>query len=504
MVVAVRADLHDLAAEGTGQGAVLALGIHDDNIVVGSERDIHNGGLHAHRLAGAGNTEIKSMGRGKQLAVTDNGILADLVDAVGQAAGVLDLLRPERDRYGAALRGESVQRVDAAQAVGQGGVQAVLLLKTRRRYIAKMLLADGNQTFCVGVQLFHAVGGMDDGNEGEDHALVVLRQIVHEAARVFPLLLHCAGNFGGKVVLAVLPLLPAGNVRLHAEDDRFNLFHGLVRRHRDHVDRQDQIAGILGQIGNEIVRQEGRIGAQEQDAPELVSKLEVIAFEADTVRADQITEVLTRSHKAVIVIVEILLIAGTEEVMQHTEPVIVSGRGDAGVQAGKGLLQICPGAAEIGLAFLDLPFGDGECHKAFLDKIVALRRPAFHNAVGFLPVVVEPVILVREKDTALKLCRVEPVVDNGDLGGGVGRHRIERPTVGAENALPRLLRGGYVVYICELPAPTVLVADLPNAVGVDALDRDALLDGARHLHFHALALVGGCKGFNQSLHAPFC
>ena len=82
--------------------------------------------------------------------------------------------------------------------------------------------------------------------------------------------------------------------------------------------------------------------------------------------------------------------------MQHTEPVIVSGRGDAGVKAGKGLLQICSGTAEIGLAFLDLPFGDGERHKAFLDKIVALRRPAFHNAVGFLPVVVEPVILVRE------------------------------------------------------------------------------------------------------------
>ena len=230
----------------------------------------------------------------------------------------------------------------------------------------------------------------------------------------------------------------------------------------------------------------------------------MVAFERNTVRTNQISEVFASPHKAVIVIVEILLITGTEEVMQHTEPVIVSGRGDAGVQAGKGLLQVCPGAAEIGLAFLDFSFGDGERHKAFLDKIVALCRPAFHNAVGLLPVVVEPVILVREKDTALKLRRIEPVVDDGDLGGGVGRHRIERPTVGTEDALPRFLRGGYVVYIRELPAPGVFVANLPNAVGVDALDWDALLDRARHLYFHALALVGGCKGFNQSLHAPFC
>ena len=230
----------------------------------------------------------------------------------------------------------------------------------------------------------------------------------------------------------------------------------------------------------------------------------MITLESNTVRADQIPKISAGLHKAVIVIVEILLIAGTEEVVQHTEPVIVSGRGDAGIQAGKGLLQIRSGAAEIGLAFLDFSFGERERHKAFLDKIVALRRPAFHNAVGFLPVVVEPVILVREKDTALKLCRIEPVVDNGDLGRGVGRHRIERAAVGAENALPRLLRSGNVVYVSELPTPGVLVADLPNAVGVDALDRDALLDGARHLHFHALALVCGCKGFNQSLHAPFC
>ena len=180
------------------------------------------------------------MGRGKQLAVTDNGILADLVDAVGQAAGVLDLLRPKRDRYRAAFRGESIQRVDAAQAVGQSRVQAVLLLETRRGYIAKMLLADGDQTFRVGVQFFHTVGGVDDGNEGEDHALVILRQIVHKAPAVFPLACY---------------------IRLHAEDDAFHFLYRFIGWHRDHVDRQNQIAGILGQIGNEIVRQERGIGA---------------------------------------------------------------------------------------------------------------------------------------------------------------------------------------------------------------------------------------------------
>lgn len=66
-----------------------------------------------------------------------------------------------------------------------------------------------------------------------------------------------------------------------------------------------------------------------------------------------------------------------------------------------------------------------------------------------------------------------------------------------------LVRGGNVIHVCESPAPAVLPAYLPNAVGVDAPDGDALLDGVRDSDTHALAFVGYGKGLNQNRHAPF-
>ena len=345
---------------------------------------------------------------------------------------------------------------------------------------------------------------MNKRDEGENHALVVHGQIVHVLAGIVPLLLHRPGNLGGEVVAAVLPLLPAGYVGFHTEDDRFDLFDCFIGRHRDQVNREDKVAGIFGDVGNQIVREEGSIGTQKQGASKLVAKFKVVAPERDTIRADQVSEVLGAVHITVIVIVKILLIAGTEKVMENPQPVIVHGGLDAGVEAGEGLLQICFGPAEILCAFLDALCRDRQGDKALLDKIVALRRPVDHDPVGFLPVVVEPVVLVRKEDSPFKLCGIEPVVDDGDLGGGVRGQGVQRPAIGFEDAFLCLLRGGNIVYVGQLPAPAVLSADLPNAVGVDAPDRDGVLHGARDFELDALTLVCGCEGFNQSHHAPFC
>lgn len=95
------------------------------------------------------------------------------------------------------------------------------------------------------------------------------------------------------------------------------------------------------------------------------------------------------------------------------------------------------------------------------------------------------------------------MVDDGDLGRGIGGQRIQGGTIGFEDVALSLVRGGNVIHVCESPAPAVLPAYLPNAVGVDAPDGDALLDGVRDSDTHALAFVGYGKGLNQNRHAPF-
>ena len=82
MVLAVRRDFNDLAAQCPRNGRVLALGVDDDNVIVGGECDICNGVLHGDGFARTGHAEIERMGRDQPFAVTDQKIFRDGVDTV--------------------------------------------------------------------------------------------------------------------------------------------------------------------------------------------------------------------------------------------------------------------------------------------------------------------------------------------------------------------------------------------------------------------------------------
>ena len=113
MVLAVRGDFNDFAAQRPRNGRVLALGVNDDNVIVGRQSDVCDGILHGNRLTRTGHAEIERMGRDQPLAVTNQQIFGNGVDTVIQAAGVLNFLRPERHEDGAALRRERPQSMDA-------------------------------------------------------------------------------------------------------------------------------------------------------------------------------------------------------------------------------------------------------------------------------------------------------------------------------------------------------------------------------------------------------
>ena len=103
MVLAVRRRFHDLAAQCPRNGRILALGVDDDNIVVGGQRDVCDGIFHRYGFTGTGHAEIERMGRDQPLAVANQQVFGNGVDTIIQAAGVLNLLRPERHEDGAAL-----------------------------------------------------------------------------------------------------------------------------------------------------------------------------------------------------------------------------------------------------------------------------------------------------------------------------------------------------------------------------------------------------------------
>lgn len=96
--------------------------------ILGGECDLYQLLLGTHRLAGARHAQAEAVAVEQLGAVCHDHVLADRVLPVIDAARLQDFLGTERDQNGGALGGQRAQGLDAAQAVGQHGVEAVLLL----------------------------------------------------------------------------------------------------------------------------------------------------------------------------------------------------------------------------------------------------------------------------------------------------------------------------------------------------------------------------------------
>lgn len=81
-------------------------------------------------------------------------------------------------------------------------------------------------------------------------------RVVRSSKKLFGFLalkLHVVGNHSGEIVVLILPSLPAGNVRFHAQQEALHLTDGFIGRNGDHIDGQHEIAVWLGQLREHAV-----------------------------------------------------------------------------------------------------------------------------------------------------------------------------------------------------------------------------------------------------------
>ena len=121
-------DSNDFAAQRPNQGAVLSLRVYHDYVVVCAKDQRRQLLLCRHGLAGAGYTEEKAVAVEEISPVTDNQIVGDSIDAVVNTAFVLDLLGLERHENGGALGSQAAHGIHPLEAIGEHGIEAVLLL----------------------------------------------------------------------------------------------------------------------------------------------------------------------------------------------------------------------------------------------------------------------------------------------------------------------------------------------------------------------------------------
>ena len=132
-----------------------------------------------------------------------------------------------------------------------------------------------------------------------------------------------------------------------------------------------------------------------------------------------------------------------------------------------------------GLIYIFLVGGDGDV-------------PLLHHAVGCVgdlvrehgivlgPVSVQKIPAGREKDGFLEVLAVEPLVVDGDLGGGAGVQRIEQFGIIQEHRRLVLFGGDSVVDIRKADALGELALKLKNPIRPDTADGDGVLYGSWH------------------------
>ena len=214
------------------------------------------------------------------------------VDAVVNTARVLDLLRLEWHEDSGTFRGQGAGSVNALEAEGQYRVQGVLLLVAQNVKLTAPRPPDGLQGLGVLVKLFEVVRQMRQRDKCQHHALVAAHEVVHEFLRFAPHLLQVIGDIGGKIVVLILPLLPAGDVRFHRHNALADVAHCFVHGHGDNVDGEHHVSGIVHQFRDHLVGNKAGIFPQKQGAPHMIAQLIVIFLKGNTVRGDAVPEVM--------------------------------------------------------------------------------------------------------------------------------------------------------------------------------------------------------------------
>ena len=166
-----------------------------------------------------------------------NGIFAEV-----NAALVHDLLHLKRHQHRQALRGEGSEGIDFSRTDGEHRIQSIRLLILQRRHLAHVLSRCRQYRFRIQIQLLLGVCGNHHCDHRKHHALVTGGQVVQKLFGFLALKLHVVGNRSGEIVVLILPSLPAGDVRFHAQQETLHLTDSLVSGNGNHINGEHEIA----------------------------------------------------------------------------------------------------------------------------------------------------------------------------------------------------------------------------------------------------------------------
>ena len=503
MVGGVGGDGDDFPVEGTDQGRILPLRVDDDHIAVPSGGQLEHLGLRIHRFARAGDTQHQAVAVLELPPVDEDQVAGDLVPAAVVASGMLYALRPKRHEGRRVLRGHGPQGVDAPKAVRQGRVHALPLPVFQDLELAAVLPARGDQRGGVPIQLLLAVGQVDQRHGYELQLLVILGQLLQQLLGGLLLLLDVVGKCGGPVQVLILLLGPLRRVGGDAQQDIVDLLHRFAGGNGDEVNGQHEVPAQVAHLSDHGILQNGGIVLQVQHPPIPLSDPNVVRLIGKERRRDHIQKGMASAHEGLHVEMEMLLLTGMEEVIEHPQPLLsvqIYTLGIEGIQSrlevgGDGV--VVPGnivmlVVEGGHGGVD-GMGDPVPHLGICQEDVVSSLNQRVQVVSSQGDQVVP-------DRSLGLGPVE----YGDLGGGPRLLAVQQLLIGFVHTLLRVQGRHGVVHIRELIGLGILLLpDLEDTVLPQPLDGDGVLNGARHPIGFLLPFLVRLQCLNQPSIPPY-
>ena len=380
--------------------------------------------------------------------------------------------------------------MDFPQPVRQHRVQPVLLLPAQRGKLAQVLTRRGVERFGVAVELLFAVSQMHQRHQPEHHSLVAGGQVVQHFLGFLALQFHIVRNGRGKIVVGVLAALPVGDIRFHAQQCTLQLAGGLIRRHRQDVNGQHQIAVKVAEFRHKAVLDIAGVVLQIQHPTITGIQLEMVGGKLHAVRAEPVLEMLTPFGVFVDVELRRSLLSGLEKVAENMQAL---GQRQFGCHRGK-LREVChqirANAGKVTAGFVCIAFYHAYGQIALpYNAVAGAGDLGGEHLIELVAVFVQAVVPVGQQDAALELSLVDTAVVNCDFCRCAGVEGVEQFRVVKEHGRFVLFAGDGVVDVGKRPRLGILVADLENSIRKDAADGNGILYAARNPELFAFHLL---------------
>ena len=484
-------------AHGLHHAGILALRIGDDDMILCVEHREQDGKLRKYGFAGARHAKTDAGLIQQLLPVDQDRVAGLLIDAVVHAARIDDILHPEGQERRETAGIEGTEDVDLPLSHGQDGIQTVHLLITHRGNLQAAVLPGGEQGFRVLVQLRLRVGPEHQGHEGIEHRLILGDDGVQELLGCGALLLHLIGNIGGVVHASVLPPLPVGEIRFHAQHGPLREASGLALGNRHKVDGVHHVH-LLGYqpVNQALVNAVADLLDVEHAGIAPVDD-QMILFPFHALRQ------YAGGQNAVAGELDLLaFLALAIEVAQNTEPFRGVQRRIAGTQLQQVGVDHIKDALEVlsGLGNVVRKNGNGEI--GLLDPSLILVEAVHDDAVDLLPVFVLPAALHGHADSPFqRLAAVAAVVD-GELHHDAGLNAVKQGVVIFNDLHPLVEAGSLVVDVLQPDGFGELVPELEDAVLPDVLHGDHVAQRAGPSIATPVPLDHGLNAPQQHLRFP--